>query len=71
MVLANSLMLQKYLCFKIFSFKSYFFAVIKRNAGELAELKRVIPFITVTQRVFAYVIRLKPTSKNLSFPKLA
>lgn len=38
MVFANSLMLQKYLCFKIFSFKSYFFAVIKRNAGELAEL---------------------------------
>ena len=32
-------------CFKIFSFKSYFFAVIKRNAGKLAELKRVVnPF---------------------------
>ena len=46
MVFANSLMLQKYLCFKIFSFKSYFFAVIKRNAGELAELEGVIPFIT-------------------------
>ena len=33
MVFANSLMQQKYLCFKIFRFKSYFFAVIKRNAG--------------------------------------